>query len=170
MPLVSVVFPLPRSPVSSTSTGGRRRLANSLPHWVVSSAECVMTSSLTRLDLLKELVARVGNGGGNFRGEQAGLVGIFRREFGGSAVQVDAERQDARPVIGFELRGERGKHSRQDVTGAAFCQAGIAGGVDENLAIGSSDDGVRAFENDVNVPAARGVLRGLNAIFLHVLR
>src|ERR1700739_3085452 len=114
MPLVSVVFPLPRSPVSSTSTGGCKRLANSLPHCVVSSADCVMTSSLTRLQLLKQLVARVGNGGGNFRGEQTGLVRIFCGEFGGFAVQVDAEREDARPVIGLELCGERGEHSGQD--------------------------------------------------------
>src|SRR5260370_17890742 len=105
MPLVSVVFPLPRSPVSSTSMGGFRRLANSLPHWVVSSAECVMISSLTRLQLLKQSVARVGNGGGNFRGEQAGLVGIFRREFGGFAVQLDSERRDAPPLAYFQFPG-----------------------------------------------------------------
>ena len=41
MPLVSVVLPVPRSPVSSTSTGALRRLANSLPQAVVSSAEVV---------------------------------------------------------------------------------------------------------------------------------
>src|ERR1700737_436134 len=157
MPLVSVVFPLPRSPVRSTSMGGCRRLANSLPHCVVSSAECVMTSSVTRLQLLKELVARVGNGGGDFRGEQAGLVGILCGEFGSFAVQVDAEGEDARPMIGFELRGERGEYSRQDVAGAALCEAGIAGGVDENWAVRRGDDGVRAFEDDVNVPAAGGV-------------
>src|ERR1700680_638677 len=105
MPLVRVVLPEPRSPVRRTRTGGRSRLANSLPHCVVSSAECVMTSSLTRLQLLKELVARVGNGGGDFGGEQAGLVGIFRGGLGGFAVQVDAESKNARPVVGLELRG-----------------------------------------------------------------
>jgi len=45
-------------------------LANSLPHWVVSSAECVMTSSLTRFATPEEAVARVRDGGRNFRGEQ----------------------------------------------------------------------------------------------------
>ncbi len=68
----------------------------------------------------------MGNGGGDFGGEQAGLVGIFRGEFGGFAVQVDAEGEHARPVGGFELRGESGEHSGQDVAGAAFCEAGMA--------------------------------------------
>src|SRR5258706_6530663 len=105
MPLVSVVLPEPRSPVKRTSTGGRRRLANSLPHCVVSSAECVMTASLTRLQLLKELVAGVGNGGGNFGGEQSGLVGSFRCELGGLALQGDGQRENARSIIGLQLRG-----------------------------------------------------------------
>src|SRR6266478_10229361 len=115
MPLVSVVFPLPRSPVSSTSTGGRRRLANSLPHFVVSSAECVMISSFTRLQLLQELMARVRNGGGDFGGEQARFVSAFCGEFGGFAVQVHAECENARPVGGLELRGKGGEHARQDI-------------------------------------------------------
>ncbi len=120
------------------------------------------------MQLLQELTARVGNGGGDLGGEQAGLVGIFRGEFGGFAVQVDAEGEDARPVGGFELRGESSEHSGQDVAGAAFCEAGIAGRVDKDLAVWSGDDGVRAFENDLSIPAARGILRGLDAIFLHI--
>jgi hypothetical protein len=57
-------------------------------------------------------------------------------------VQVDAEGQDARPVIGFELGGESGEHSRQDIAGATFCQPRITGGVDEDLAVRRGDDGV----------------------------
>src|SRR5260370_5282136 len=77
MPLVKVVLPLPRSPVSSTTTGGFRRLANSLPQSVVSSADRVMTSSLTPLQLPEELAPRTGNGGGNLAGHEAGLLGSF---------------------------------------------------------------------------------------------
>src|ERR1700687_1583335 len=167
MPLVSVVFPLPRSPVSNTRMGGWRRFANSLPHCVVSSAECVMISSFTRLQLLQELMARTGNGGSYFSGEQAGLISIFYNEFGGFTMQVDAECEDSRPVGGFELRGKGRENSRQDIPGAPFCQAGVAGRVEEDLTVGGSDDGVRAFEDDVSVPAARGILRRLDAILLH---
>src|SRR5258708_31430218 len=120
MPLVSVVFPLPRSPASNTTTGGRRRFGNSLPDRVVSSAECVMISSLTRLQLLKELMARVGHSGGNFRGEQTGFIGIFCREFGGFSMQVDAKGEDAHPVPSFELRVETADHSRHDSPRAPF--------------------------------------------------
>src|SRR4029077_1744829 len=127
MPLVSVVLPVPKSPVRRTSTGGWRRLANSLPQRVVSSAECVITSSVTRLQLLEEEAAGMGNGGGDCRGERAGLVGIFTGEFGSFAVQIDAQGEDASPVIGLELRGERGEHSGQDVPGTTFCEARIAG-------------------------------------------
>src|SRR5260370_39442921 len=101
MPLVSVVFPLSSSHASNTTTGGRRRFANSLPHRVVSSAECVMISSLTRLQLLKELMARVGHSGGNFRGEQTGFIGIFCREFGGFSMQGDDKGEDEHPVPSF---------------------------------------------------------------------
>src|SRR5689334_3487794 len=115
MPLVSVVLPEPRSPVRRTRTGGRRRLANSLPQRVVSSAECVMTSAMacsgTRLQLLEKLVARAGNGGGNFRGEQTGLVRVLRGELRGLSVEVNAERKDSGPVIGLELGGDCGENA-----------------------------------------------------------
>src|SRR6266481_4577936 len=89
-------------------------------------------------------------------------------EFCGFAMQVDAECKDARPVGSFELRGKGRENSRQDIAGAAFREAGIAGGVDKDLTVGGGDDGVRALEDDVSVPAARGVKRFLDAILLHV--
>src|ERR1700687_4076686 len=92
MPLVSVVFPVPRSPLSRTSTGGFRRLANSRAQRVVSSAEWVMTSSVTPLQLLKELAARSGNGCGHIGGQQAGLVGCRGGQFGRFAMEVDGGR------------------------------------------------------------------------------
>jgi len=49
-------------------------------------AEWVMTSSLTRLQLLKKLVTRVGHGGGNFRGKQTRLVSMLRGKLGSFAV------------------------------------------------------------------------------------
>src|SRR5260370_36712712 len=88
MPLVKVVLPLPRSPVSSTNTGGFRRLAISLPQSVVSSADRVMASSLTPLQLPEELAPRTGNGGGNLARHEAGLLVSCPRHCGRHAVQV----------------------------------------------------------------------------------
>src|SRR5207245_9006911 len=51
IPLASVVFPVPSSPDNRTRTGGFKRAANSLPHRMVSSAECVMNTSATLLQL-----------------------------------------------------------------------------------------------------------------------
>src|SRR6266849_9225598 len=169
MPLVSVVFPLPSSPVSRTRMGGFRRLANSLPHSLVSSAECVIISSATPLQLLQQVAARAGDSGGDFRRQKAGLVGISHGYFGGFAVQVDAERENTSPIVGLELRSQRSEQSGQDVAGATFCQAGITRSVDEGCSVGGGDDGVRSFEHYVGVPSAGGLLRDLDAIFLHRL-
>src|SRR5580765_7751523 len=169
MPLVRVVLPEPRSPVSRTSTGAWSLLENSLPHCVVSSAECVMTSSLTGLQLLKKLMARVRDRGSNFCGEQARLVSILRGELGSFAVQVDTKSKHARPVFSLKLRGQRCKNPRQNVAGPALCESWIAGGIDENLPIGAGDDGVRTLQDDVSIPAARSLLRILDTIFLHTL-
>src|SRR6478672_1720070 len=43
MPLISVVFPAPSSPVRTTTQGGPRRGASARPNAMVSSAECVST-------------------------------------------------------------------------------------------------------------------------------
>src|ERR1700720_4782490 len=125
MPLVSVVLPVPRSPVSRTSTGGFSRLANSRPQRVVSSAECVMTSSITPLQLLEKFMARSGDGCGNIGGQQAGLVGYRGGQFGRFAMEVDAQGERASPIVCFELGGQRGEQSGQDIAGAAFGEAGV---------------------------------------------
>src|SRR5260370_12556479 len=105
MPLVKVVFPVPKSPVRRTSTGGWRRLENSLPQLVVSSAERVMTSSATlklpnepaagRWDVLHDLL-------GQHSREFVRLGGVL----GSDPMQVDAKSQDTMPVLNPKLSRE----------------------------------------------------------------
>src|SRR5260370_23337270 len=169
MPLVKVVLPLPRSPVSSTSTGGCRGLAISLPQSVVSSADRVMTSSLTPLKLPEEWAPRTGNGGGNLAGHEAGLLGSCRRQFGRHAVQVYAERQRTGPVIRFELSGQCRKQSGQDIAGAAFRKARVSRGVDEDLPVRRGDHRMRALAADAHVPTLIRFRSVANAIPLYSL-
>src|SRR5208283_404949 len=88
MPLVRVVLPLPSSPESSTSTGARRRAANSRPQAMVSSAEWVITSSATLLQLLEEFAPGKGDGVGHFTGQNAGGVALLREKLRGQAVEI----------------------------------------------------------------------------------
>src|SRR5258708_35680212 len=103
MPLVSVVFPLPRSPESRISIGGFSRAANSLPHAVVSSAEWVMNSSATSANLLKQFEACVGQRPRNVAGKDARWIGVFDQRVRRAAVQPSAQRQNAQPILGADI-------------------------------------------------------------------
>src|SRR6476646_1318081 len=106
MPLVKVVFPLPSSPVSKTRTGAVSRFANSRPQFVVSSAECVMISSATELNLPKEGFPGVRNELSNFMRENAGRISLQAQHLRRDSVQINAQRQHAHPVLGAKLRRE----------------------------------------------------------------
>src|ERR1700716_2945035 len=133
MPLVSVVFPVPNSPVSKTSTGAVRRFENSLPQLVVSSGECVMISSGTLAQLLEEFQPSVGHGVRNLTGEEAGQISSARCQLRRQAVKIDPEAQHARSVVRAELRSERREDSGEDIARSALPQAGIARCADKGL-------------------------------------
>src|SRR6266550_7441835 len=99
MPLVKVVFPVPRSPARSTSTGALRRFENSLPQLVVSSAEWVMISSSTLAELLKEFPPGARHSVCNFAGEEAGQIRPARCQLRSQTVKVDAKAQNSRSVV-----------------------------------------------------------------------
>src|SRR5258708_22690230 len=111
MPLVNVVLPVPKSPVRRTSMGGWRRLENSLPQLVVSSAEWVMNSSATlklpnepaagRWDVLHDLL-------GQHSGKFVRLGGVLGRD----PMQVDAKSQDTMPLLSPKLSCAPRKQAR----------------------------------------------------------
>src|SRR5882762_356683 len=136
MPLVSVVFPLPRSPESRISIGGFSRAANSLPHAVVSSAEWVMNSSATSANLLKQFEPCIGQRPRNVTCKDARWIGVFDQRVRRAAVEPRPQRKDAQPILGSELSCQRRQDSGKHVTRAALRQARIPGGVDEDAAIG----------------------------------
>src|SRR5215469_1414559 len=145
MPFVSVVFLVPNSPLSKTSTGGWSVSARARPQATVCSAECVITSSATRLQLLEQFPARIGYGVRDFAGKNAGFVGLRTDQLRGAPVQIRAECDDAVQICGSELRDQRREQARQHITGAAFGQSGVAGGVHEDIAIWRGNHGVKAF-------------------------
>src|SRR5882757_2949094 len=115
IPLVSVVFPLPSSPVSSSSDGASRRFANSLPHAMVCSADRVMTSSPTPLQLPQKFPPCHRYRASHVAGHDPGQIGTRRRNLGGRPMQIHAERQNLQPIAGLELPGHRRQHSGQHV-------------------------------------------------------
>src|SRR5208283_10692 len=132
MPLVSVVLPLPSSPESSTSTGARSRAANRRPQAMVSSAECVMTSSGTLLQLLEQLAPRKREGMGHFAGQNAGGVALLREKLRSQTVQIDAQSEHAQEFTSAKLRNPGGQQPRQHIPGPPLGQPGIPRGVDED--------------------------------------
>ena len=69
---------------------------------------------------------------------------------GGEAVEVDAE---ARGVERPEALGdEAGDYAGEDVAGAAGGEGGVGEGADASSAVGGGDDGVRALEDERDVP------------------
>src|SRR5260370_432668 len=144
MPLVNVVLPVPKSPVRRTSTGGWRRLENSLPQLVVSSAEWVMNSSAT-LKLPNEPATGGRDVLHNLLGQHAGNFMRLDGVFGSDPMQVDAKSQDTMPVLSAKLSCEPGKQAGKHITRSAFGQASVTGRVDEELARGRRNNGVKTF-------------------------
>src|SRR6266481_5879299 len=145
MPLVRVVFPVPRSPVRRTRTGGLRRFANSLPQWVVSSEECVMISSGTLSQLRNEATVGFREMLRDFTGEERGLRARCGGIVGGQAVQIDAEREGPFPICGAKLRRHASENSRQHVSAAALGHAGISGRIDEGPPIRRGENRMKTF-------------------------
>src|SRR5579883_2217769 len=120
-----MVLPVPRSPESATRTGARSVFANSLPQAMVSSADCVTTSTAAvDLDagdsdmvtkLLNEAMARLRHGIGDFPGKQAGRVRTVDGEIRCTPVQIHAERKDAGPILRAELPRDAGENSGEHV-------------------------------------------------------
>src|SRR5258708_23781321 len=103
MPLVKVVFPVPRSPVRRTSTGGWRRLENSLPQLMVSSAEWVMNSSATEANLPQQVLAGPRDRTTDFRGQHP--------------------RNDVISFRGPQIRVNPAKIASQDANASPLCRA-----------------------------------------------
>src|SRR5260370_36227534 len=103
MPFVSVVFPPPSSPESSTSTGAFSVSAKPRPHATVSSAERVITSSATRLQLLKQFPARRGHGSRHFSHQHAPFVAPGAHQLPRAPVEISSQRhqpgQKPRPKL-----------------------------------------------------------------------
>src|SRR6202521_3833259 len=104
IPLVSVVFPLPRSPLNRTRTGGRSFPAISLPFAIVSSEECE-TNSLTAMFPLRQNV-RVGfrNRFDQVRSNHPRLPDARRRDIAREAMQVNPKTENVRPIFNPKLR------------------------------------------------------------------
>src|SRR5580704_6624229 len=111
MPLVSVVFPLPNSPESKTSVGARSFSASFRPQAMVSSAECVKTSSVTLLQLLEQFPASKRDCVGHFAGKNSGGIGLFGEKIGGAAVEINSQRHDSKQIVGAKLSDEAGKQT-----------------------------------------------------------
>src|SRR5258708_34436035 len=105
MPLASVVFPLPRSPLISTSTGAESFAAISLPLAMVSSAERVINSLAAMFPLGHH--SRIGcrNRFDQVRGDERRFANARRGDIARQAVQINPKAQHARPILGAELRG-----------------------------------------------------------------
>src|SRR5579864_9701911 len=133
IPLVSVVLPLPRSPVSSTRTGARSFDAISRPLAMVSSEEWVTNSLAGMFPLpenmrvrFRDCVDQVGSDQGRFPNAQCG-------DIAGEAVQVHAEAEHARPILDAKLRRQAGEDSGEHVAGSTGRHSGIPCRVDVGI-------------------------------------
>src|SRR5258708_23746952 len=90
MPFVSVLFPLPSSPESSTSTGAFSVSANARPQATVSSAECVIASSATRLQLLQQFPPCHGHRARHFPRQHALFVALRAHQLCRASVQISS--------------------------------------------------------------------------------
>src|ERR1700733_2271873 len=99
IPLVSVVFPLPRSPVKRTRTGGCNFAAISRPFAIVSSEECEISSCGLHVDparvrlsamfpLRQNMRPRFGNRFNQVGSNQRGLADARRGDIAREAMQV----------------------------------------------------------------------------------
>src|ERR1700752_2738611 len=114
IPLVSVVFPLPRSPFKSTKTGGRSLAAISRPFEIVSSADCVKNSdglqarpaleTLTAMTALpQDARIRLRNRFDQLRRDEGRFAPTRRRDIARETMQVHAEAENPCPFLDPEL-------------------------------------------------------------------
>src|SRR5439155_1325654 len=115
IPLVNVVFPLPSSPDSSTSTVDASVSANVRPQAMVSSADCVITSSVTRLQLLHQFPARCRHRSCYFACQNAGFVALRAHQFGRSPVQIRSQRHHPVQIPRAKLGDQSREQSRKYV-------------------------------------------------------
>src|SRR5271169_252606 len=95
MPLVSVVLPLPNSPVSRINTGACNFFASFRPQAIVSSAEYVITSSVTPLQLLQQFAPCEGNRLCHFARQNPGSIRLFAQQISGSPMHANSQGYDA---------------------------------------------------------------------------
>src|ERR1700730_9903901 len=105
IPLVSVVFPLPSSPASSNNDGASRRFANSLPHPIVSSADRVITSSPTPLQLPQKFQPAHHYRATHVSCHDPRQIRTRPRTLVSLPMQIAAQRQNLQPIAGLELPG-----------------------------------------------------------------
>src|SRR5579875_158066 len=166
MPCVSVVFPAPRSPISSTTPRSGSCFAKSLPNARVSSPECV---SKRRTNFIHRLRKRVQQVESEHRLFAPPLAGQF------SAAAVQPNRRDYRflPIIGILfgriLRQQSGNHSCEDVTRATRCHRRRTGGIHPRFAICERDHSPVAFENNDRAALFCKLLRDPEPIGLNFL-
>src|SRR5258708_36846764 len=99
IPLVRVVFPLPRSPFNNTRTGGRSFAAISRPLAIVSSEECVMKSLAGMFPFREDTRVRFRDRIDQVRSNQGRLPHARSGNIAREAVQVPPKAKDAPPVL-----------------------------------------------------------------------
>ena len=82
-------------------------------------------------------------------------------DVGGKSVQPSAESGGGKWRVA--LRQQGGDDAGEDVAAAAFGEPGVAGRVDEGVAVRGADDAVFAFEDDNRVQAGGEIARGGDA-------
>src|ERR1051325_8873329 len=151
-PFVRVVFPVPKSPVRSTKIGVFRRLANSLPHWMVSSAECVMISSGKVAQLHENSMVSGREGVGYFACQKPGFGSLGVGFVASPTVKINTKGQCAVPVLYAEQGSHSGKNSRQHVARASLSHTWVSCGVHKSTPIRRGENRVKPLEDHMGLP------------------
>src|SRR5580698_100476 len=179
IPFVSVVFPLPKSPVSNTSSGAFSPRANSLPHAIVSSADRVTTlfasfaippriCSATPLQLPQKFQPRLRHCPRHFARHYPRQIRPPRRPFRRRPMQIHAQRQRPQPIVRLELPRHRRQHARQNIPRPALRQSRIPRRVHQKPSIRRRHNRVRPLQDHMRIPPLRRFRCRLHAIRFHI--
>ncbi len=183
IPLVSVVFPAPRSPFSKHQDG-RAQFRRDFPalgdgffgrvrdEFVVLAF--LFLCSQTEVCSYFRHSARTrayASGSASIRSEA--IRGAWPTRDAAispaKAVQVHSEAEHARPILNAKLRRQSGKNSSQHIASSAGRHSGISCCVDVGMARRRRKNGVKPFEDHVRAPAPRRFQRHIQPPRLHFL-
>src|SRR5688572_9937415 len=79
-------------------------------------------------------------------------------------MKVDGKQQALEEKPKALLGQDPSQHSRQNISYASSCHAGVASPIDVNLSIGQSHDGPKPFQHDVNALCHGKIVREVDAV------